>query len=116
MNPVITQGAWRVIRARDIVDKAKAPLTVTNWTVRAVARCHHAEGTLLCEWATTPTGDQGVATAVGREVTLTITPAMSSAWDCDRIHIQAEITHPTDATQVERIISQTYDLDREAVR
>jgi len=117
MNPKLTQGAYRVIRATNIVDKAKQPMTVTGWAVRASARLHHAEGDLLSEWSSDPDDELGTAVADGREVRLIVLPAMSSAWgDVDRVHIQAEITNPLDATQTERIINQTYDIDREGVR
>lgn len=115
-SPRITQGAYRLIRAFNTVDANDEPLVVTGWAVRAMARCHHADGALLAEWSSTPTGNQGQATAQGREVVLVIKPAMSSAWDCDRVNIQAEITNPLNTDQVERIINQTYDLDREGVR
>jgi hypothetical protein len=116
MNPKLTQGAYRVIRATNVVDSSRQPMVVTGWAVRAAARRHHAEGELLAEWSSDPDDGWGTAVAEGREVRLIVTPAMSSAWgDVDRVHIQAEITNPLDATQVERIINQTYDIDREAV-
>lgn len=114
-RPRITQGATRVLRAYNIVDNADQPLTVTGWLVHGVARAEHEEGPVLAEWSHAPTGAQGLAVASGRAVSLLITPAMSLAWDCDRVAIQAKITNPLDATQVERIIDQIYVLDREVI-
>jgi hypothetical protein len=114
-RPSLLQGTSRTVRAFNIVDGAGQPLTVTSWHVHGVARANHDEGVVLAEWSDTPTGMQGSATAVGREVKLFITPAMSLAWDCDRVVIQAKITNPLDATEVERIIDVTFDLDREVI-
>jgi hypothetical protein len=81
-----------------------------------VARADHVEGAVLATWSDTPTGSQGQATAVGRIVKLFITPAMSLAWNCDRVVIQAKLINPSSPIeQTERIIDEIYDLDREAL-
>ena len=116
MRQRIAQGTSRVVAANNIVDGNEAPLAVDGWHVHGVARANHEEGALLAEWSDAPTGGQGVATAVGRTVKLFITPSMSAAWNCDRVVIQAKIINPGDPDdQTERIIDETYDLDREAV-
>jgi hypothetical protein len=118
MRQSIAQGTKRIVRAYDITDDADPPqpLMVTGWSVYAIARRDNTAGVLLAEWSTSPEEGQGQATAVGREVHLLITPAMSSAWgDTDRVLIQAFMTHPTDLTMTERIINEVFDLDREAV-
>lgn len=109
----IAQGTTRTIRADNITDANGTPLDVTGWAVHAVARRNAVWGTVLSEWSTTPTGAQGTATSTGSTVTLQITPALSTAWNCRRVVIQAEITNP--AGWVERIIDETYDVAREAV-
>jgi hypothetical protein len=114
-RPSLKQGTSRTVRAFNIVDGADQPLTVTGWLVHGVARADNDEGPVLAEWSDTPTGFQGRATASGRTVNLFITPAMSLAWVCDRVVIQAKITNPLDATQVERIIDVVYDFDREVI-
>jgi hypothetical protein len=116
MRDRITQGTSRVVNSRNIVDANGAPLVVTGWQVRAVARANHEAGALLTEWSDTPTGSQGRATALGRTVSLFITPAMSEGWNCDRVAIQAKIINPGDPdNQTERIIDEVFDLDREAL-
>lgn len=114
-RPRIPQGVTRAVRAYDIVDDEGDPLLVDGWTVKGVACRDYPEGEVLTEWSTAPTAGQGQATAIGREVRLLITPALSSTWNCDRVAIQAEMTSP-DGTRTERIIDQIFDVDREAVR
>lgn len=112
MRPRIKQGTSRVIRARNILDANGDPLVVTGWSVHAVACRNTTGGTVLSEWSTSPTGTQGTATAIGSEVALQITPGMSASWNCNRVVVQAKLRSP--ANQAERIINQTYDIDREA--
>lgn len=111
MRPKLAQGTHRVIQATDIVDGNGDALTVDGWSVLAYAAAETVGGTVLHVWSTNPSADQGQATATGRTVKVFITPAQSNTWSCERVVVQAFLTSP-DATQTERIINRTYDLDR----
>lgn len=115
---ILTQGLSEVVKVTGIVDADGDPLDVTGWAVAAALvetdeagqRCD-----VVAEWSTTPTGDQGQATAVGSTVTLTITPAMSSAWTWRRGVLQAEITEPAPSSRTGRVIDEVCYLDPETV-
>lgn len=143
---IITQGTTRTIKASNIVDGNGQPLIITGWAVLAVIRelVSHATrdrqwaaaaswasypssaypsyepsavtGPMVAEWSTTPTGTQGTATAIDREVTLAITPVMSTAWAWRHGVLHAEITEPVSPFRVERIIDRVVYLDPEGVR
>jgi hypothetical protein len=115
MSIVITQGATRPILISDITDADNNPLDVTGWTVRAILRRKTVTGPVIAEWRTIPTGSQGTATAIGREVTLAITPEMSAGWDLTYGILHAEITEPSPGERVERILDEFVYLDPEAV-
>lgn len=138
---LITQGATRTIKASNIVDGNGQPLIITGWAVLAVIRQLYRRsvidrqwataaswsshpsyepsavtGPVVAEWSTTPTGTQGTATALDREVTLAITPAMSTGWSWEHGVLHAEIREPISPFRVERIIDRVVYLDPEAVR
>lgn len=109
----LKQGTDRIIRAKDIVDRNGDPLVVDGWTVIGVARANTVGGALLAVWRTNPTSSQALATAAGRLVELHLTAAMSSAWNCQLVVVQAKVISPSN--QTERIIDKTFELDREAL-
>lgn len=109
----LKQGTDRIIRARDIVDRNGDPLVVDGWTVIGAARANTVGGALLAVWCTNPTGSQARATAAGRIVELYLTAAMSSAWSCELVVVQAKVISPS--SQTERIIDKTFELDREVL-
>ncbi len=88
----IDQGTTRVIVVAGIVAADGTALTVTGWSVRAVAR-KGTDGPVLAEWVSgAPTGTQGQAVATGTEVRLTVTPAMSRAWTWAAAELHVHIT------------------------
>ncbi len=86
-----------------VLDGNGAPFNVTGWSVDA--KVHTSGGTVLYTWLT------GDTLASGTNVTLTILPAESALWTfCSalwRVHIQ----HPSDATQIYRIIEGKFRVD-----
>ncbi|MGH3987829.1 MAG: hypothetical protein ACRDTZ_10975 [Pseudonocardiaceae bacterium] len=136
MSNIILQGVDCWIEAKNIINaRTGAPLNVTGFTVRAVARALYERTVLgrrryythrlprfspvVAEWHTSPTGTQGTAIAGGvadpYRVQLHVTPSQSSNWLCPLVSIQAEMTDPVTG-YVDRIISEVYEVDFEAVR
>lgn len=123
MTTAIKQGTTRTIAALDVRDGAGAPITSwAGWTAHGVIRAEHVTGAPLATFRTIPgagefpivfTPGLGVT---GGSVSITITPAMSSAWTARRIVVQIEIVGPLGpALQTERIIDVNYAIDPEAV-
>lgn len=110
----ITQGADCTIHVRDILDGAKAPLSVTGWVVRAQARCH-AGAAVLAEWRTNPTGSQGTATADSNGIHLNVPAAMSDPWTWTTAQLHVEATEPAPGTRQARPGEADLVLDRAIV-
>lgn len=135
MSNVILQGVDCWIEAKNIINaRTGSPLNVTGFTVHAMARALYERNVLgrrryfqaryprfshvVAEWHTSPTGTQGLAIAGGADpyrVQLHVTPAQTRNWLCPLVRIHAEMTDPVTG-YVDRIISEVYEVDFEAVR
>lgn len=118
---IIEQGTTRTVVIGDITargpDGTKVALDVTGWAVRAVARDSATGTEVLAEWTSgTPTGTQGQASAVGGEVHLHVTPAMSRAWTWAHARLHVSIIEPTEPFREERIGDVTVVNDFTTVR
>jgi hypothetical protein len=82
------------------------------WTVQAMARLSYEDPTVLYEWSTA-IGNASFSSGI---VTLTTTPAASSAWTWREAVYDVEVTHPTDATIKYRIAQGRILVSPEATR
>lgn len=85
---------------------AGAPFDVTGWSVDAKIRVRPGGG-VLHTWA------PGDITAAGTNVILTILPATSLGWTFQRGWWRCKVIHPTDPTQVSRIIQGAFRVSRD---
>lgn len=86
-----------------VLDSAGNPYTVNGWSVDARIE-KYAGGPVLYSWSS------GDITVSGSNVTLTILPATSLAWDFRRGWWRCRIAHPSDATQIYRIAQGRFML------
>ncbi len=80
-----------------IVDDAGAPFAVSGWSADVKIKTRPG-GDVLHTWTS---GDVQLA---GTNVTLTVLPATSLGWRFVKGWYRVKIEHPTDATQVYRIL------------
>jgi hypothetical protein len=95
-NWTIEEG--ELVRLRiPVLDADSNPFTVTSWTVDAKIK-DRPGGEVLHTWSV---GDIEVT---GTNVTLTVLPATSIAWTFHRGWYRVKVIHPSDSTQIYRIL------------
>lgn len=99
---VIEQGEKVVLRI-PVLDSAGAAFTVTGWSVDAKFKTERG-GTVL--YTFTP----AEYVASGTDVDLTILPATSLVWTFSRGWYRVKVQHPSDATQVHRILQGQFHI------
>lgn len=100
-----TVPAGELVQLRfPVLDRDGAPFSVTGWSVDAKIKTR-AGGTVLHTWAT------GDIQTSGAFVTLTVLPATSLGWAFDRGWWRAKVIHPSDATQIYRVIQGRFIVD-----
>ncbi len=103
LTGVATRFDWSVDQGElvqlliPVLDDNDQPFTVTGWSVDAKIKTA-PRGTILSTWAS-----QDVIVA-GSSVTLSILPATSLGWTFTKGWYRVKIVHPTDATQIYRIL------------
>lgn len=101
----VEQGEFVQLRI-PVLDSASAPFTVTGWSVDAKVK-HQPGGDVLHTWA------PGDITVSGTDVTLAVLPATSLAWMFERGWWRCKIIHPSDATQIHRIVEGVFRVSRD---
>lgn len=86
-----------------VLDSAGELFTVNGWSVDAKVKTRPG-GSVLHTWQP---ADIAVA---GTSVTLTVLPATSLAWRFTASHYRVKIIHPSDATQIYRILQGRFDV------
>lgn len=110
MATTILQGADATIRVTGITDGDGAPLDVTGWTVTAQLR-RRRSGSLLAEWSSSPTGDQGHATTSTGGVELAVPAAMSETWTWTTARLHVEAHEPAPGARQARVGDTSLYLD-----
>lgn len=79
-----------------VIDSNRDPFDVTGWIVDAKVETRSVGGIVLYGFP--------VSLASGTDVFLTIPAATSAAWTFSTARYQLSVQHPTDATQIHRIL------------
>lgn len=109
-SPDTLTWPWRIEQGEietltiPVLDGDDAAVTVTGWTVDAAVKTGPG-GPVLYTWPAE------LAVAAGTTVTLTIPPAVSSAWVWRSAYYRVKVVDPGDATQVHRILQGPIVVD-----
>jgi hypothetical protein len=98
------QASW------PMVDDAGAPLLVDGWDVQGQVRSSASSATVLHTWSSS----DGSAEATGSTVSVSVTPAVSTAWAWRTGVYDVEVTDP--AGPVLRVVQGRVLVDREITR
>ena len=96
------QATTRTIWVRNMVDGNNAPLDVTGWAVLATATGPGPLSTVVEQWSTSPTGNQGQATATGTSISLAVPASMSASWLIHYAMLDISVTEPGPGGRTER--------------
>lgn len=101
-NWTVQQGELVVLNI-PVLDSAGAPFIVTGWSVDAKVKTGSG-GATLHTWAI------GDITVTGSTVQLRVLPATSLAWAFEQGFWRTKIIHPSDPTQIYRIIQGNFSV------
>jgi hypothetical protein len=100
----VEQGELVTLRI-PVLDSFVSPFDVTGWSVDAkIKSSSDSDATIIYAFA------PGGYVASGTNVYLTILPNTSLAWSFQRAWYRVKVIHPTDSTNIQRVLNGTFLL------